>query len=130
MTPKMIWANLASSNLERTSNFYTQLGFKSNGSSDQLTSFFFADNNFIIHFFLTAQFESAVKSKAANLEQQNEIIFSLSAQSKDEVDAWVDKVKQAGGKVFSDPENIGKGYSFGFADPDGHKFNVLYWPGM
>lgn len=30
MKPKMIWANLAVSDLERTTKFYTELGFKSN----------------------------------------------------------------------------------------------------
>lgn len=130
MEPKMIWANLASADLERTTRFYTQLGFKSNGRSGELTSFFFTENNFIIHFFLTAPFENAIKSKSANLQNQNEVIFSLSAKSKEEVDQWVDKVKEAGGNVFASPEKIGEGYSFGFADPDGHKFNFLYWPGM
>ena len=40
MNPKMIWSNLAVSDLERTTRFYTDLGFKSNGSSKELTSFF------------------------------------------------------------------------------------------
>lgn len=130
MEPKMIWANLASSDLERTTRFYTQLGCKSNGRSDKLTSFFFGKEKFIIHFFLKEQFEIAANSKVANLENQNEIIFSLSAESKEEVDQWYQKVKQAGGKIYAEPQKFDKGYTFGFADPDGHKFNFLYWPGM
>ncbi len=42
----------------------------------------------------------------------------------------VDKVKKAGGVIFSEPEDFEVGYTFGFTDPDGHKFNFLYWPGM
>ena len=40
MNPKMIWSNLGVRDLERTTQFYTDLGFKSNGRSEELTSFF------------------------------------------------------------------------------------------
>ena len=60
----------------------------------------------------------------------NEILFSLSANSKEEVEQWVEKVRSANGTLFSEPQNFEQGYTFGFADPDNHKFNVLYWPGM
>ena len=50
--------------------------------------------------------------------------------SKGEVTSWIKKVKSAGGSIFSDPQDYERGYTFGFADPDGHKFNILYWPGM
>lgn len=131
MQPKKIWANLASSNLERTTQFYKDLGFETNGNrTEELSSFLFSTDKFIIHFFLKARFESSARSEAANLEKQNEIIFSLSAQSVEEVDEWYITVKQAGGKIYAEPERFEKGYTFGFADPDGHKFNFLYWPGM
>ncbi len=39
MNPKRIWSNLAVSDLEQTTKFYTELGFKPNGSSKELTSF-------------------------------------------------------------------------------------------
>ncbi|MEO5581389.1 MAG: VOC family protein [Saprospiraceae bacterium] len=126
----MIWANLASADLKRTASFYTALGFESNGQSEELTSFFFGKEKFIIHFFVKTRFESAVNSKAANLDHQNEVIFSISAKSKEEVDQWHEKVKNAGGNIFSAPQKYEQGYTFGFSDPDGHKFNFLYWPGM
>lgn len=131
MEPKMIWANLASDDLDRTTKFYLELDFKTNcAQTEELTSFIFGGNKFVINFFAKERFESSANSEAANLEKQNEIIFSLSAESKEEVDQWYIKVKNAGGKIYSEPQNFEKGYTFGFADPDGHKFNVLYWPGM
>ena len=33
MKPKRIWANLTVEDLERTTKFYTELGFKFNGAS-------------------------------------------------------------------------------------------------
>jgi predicted lactoylglutathione lyase len=132
MKPKKIWANLAVEDLDRTNKFYTELGFKPNNphTSNELTSFFVSDDNFVIHFFLRNRLQVAMKGEIADAKQANEIIFSLSANSREEVDRCLEEVKKAGGTIFSEPENFEKGYTFGFADPDGHKFNVLYWPGM
>ncbi|MCH5719065.1 VOC family protein [Niabella hibiscisoli] len=54
-------------------------------------------------------------------------MFTLSADSKEEVDDWATTVEAAGGTIVSEPEAFGPGYyGFVFADPDGHKFNVFY----
>jgi predicted lactoylglutathione lyase len=127
MKPKMIWSNLAVSDLERTTKFYTALGFKSNGRSKELTSFFFGENNFIVHFFLKEIIETNVKTKFITGENGNEVIFTLSAENKGQVDNWAKEVAGAGGKIVSEPEEFGEGYyGFVFADPDGHKFNVFF----
>ena len=130
MHPKTIWANLASADLDRTALFYTQLGFQPNGLSADLCSILFGKGGFVINFFATAKLEDFAKSKMTNPEQHNEVIFSLSAESEAEVDEWQRKVKEAGGSIFMEPQPYELGYTFGVADPDGHKFNVLYWPGM
>ncbi|UWY27189.1 VOC family protein [Flavobacterium sp. TR2] len=131
MKTKMIWANLVSNDLQQTIKFYSALGFKQNGqNTEELVSFSIAENNFIINFFTVERFKTALKGELVNAKNENEIIFSLSAESREEVDLWYDEVKKAGGTIFSEPENYQLGYTFGFADPDGHKFNFLYWPGM
>lgn len=132
MKTRLIWGNLVSNDLQKTIQFYSDLGFKQNGKeTDELVSFIFAENNFIINFFTAERFEkTALKGKLANTKIENETIFSLSADSREEVNQWFEKIKQIGGTIFSEPENFQEGYTFGFADPDGHKFNFLYWPGM
>jgi len=126
MQSKKIWANFPVSDLQRTTRFYKQLGFKSNGSSDQLTSFFFGDDDFIIHFFLKDILEPAMKGPVVDAKTGNEIIFTLSADTKEEVDAWEKEIRQAGGTIVSQPEVFGDNYyGFVFADPDGHRFNVF-----
>jgi predicted lactoylglutathione lyase len=127
MKAKKIWANFGVQDLERTTKFYKGLGFKQNGASDQLTSFFFGGENFIIHFFLKDVLEPAMKGQIIDTKAGNEIIFTLSAGSKEEVNNWEKEVKEAGGTIVSRPEEFGEGYyGFVFADPDGHKFNVFY----
>ena len=127
MNPKKIWANLTVSDLDRTTKFYTELGFKSNGKSKELTSFFFGDDRFVIHFFLRGILETNTKIKIGDSQNLNEIIFTLSAESKDQADNWAKEIEKAGGTLISQPEEFGEGYyGFVFADPDGHKFNVFY----
>ncbi len=131
MNPKMIWANLAVSDLERTTRFYTELGFKPNGSSKELTSFLFGEDDFVIHFFLKEVLQTNIKSEIADSQRVMEVVFTLSAGSKDQVDNWHKEVERAGGKILSGPEEFGEGcYGFLFADPDGHRFNVFYMEGL
>lgn len=126
MHSKKIWANFPVSDLQRTTRFYKQLGFKSNGSSDQLTSFFFGDDDFIIHFFLKDILEPAMKGPVVDAKAGNEIIFTLSAGTRAEVDAWEKEIREAGGTIVSQPEVFGDNYyGFVFADPDGHRYNVF-----
>ncbi|MBR9855491.1 MAG: glyoxalase/bleomycin resistance/extradiol dioxygenase family protein [Algicola sp.] len=134
MNPKQIWANLGVENIERTTKFYLSLGFQINGSpSNDLVSFFFGPDNFVIHFFKKEQLEVSLESKTADLSNGNEVMFSLAIESKAEYDSWVENIKRAGGKIVFD-SNFDRKESYDingffvcvFADPDGHKFNLLY----
>lgn len=127
MKPKLACANFSVHDLERTTRFYKQLGFRQSGKSNQLTSFFFGENNFIIHFFLKYVLERGMKGQIIDTRSGNEIIFSLSANSREEVDRWEKEVRLAGGSVISEPGEFIEGYyGFVFADPDGHRFNVFH----
>lgn len=128
MQPKMIWANVAVSDLERTTAFYSALGFRPNGApTATITSFLFGNNNFVLHFIIQDKLRTEIKGELADLQQGNEIIFTLSADSREEVDEWAGEVQKAGGKLVSKPAAFGDGYyGFVFADPDGHKFNVFF----
>jgi predicted lactoylglutathione lyase len=131
MKPKKIWANLAVSDLDQTTKFYTELGFKSNGANKELTSFLVGEGDFIIHFFLKDILQRSTKSEIVDAHNGNEVIFTLSAGSKEQADMWANEVENAGGKIISKPEEFGKGYyGFLFADPDGHRFNVFYMEGL
>ena len=131
MEPKRIWANLAVSNLERTTRFYTELGFRSNGSSKELTSFFVGKDDFVIHFFLKDILATNLNIEIADVQKVAEVVFTLSAENKAQVDSWSTEVEKAGGQVISRPEEFGAGYyGFLFADPDGHRFNVFYMEGL
>lgn len=130
MNSTKIWANLAVSNLERTTKFYNALGFTPNGKhsvTNDLTSFLIGKDNFVIHFFLKDVLEANMKIKITDAENAIEVMFTLSADSKVEVDNWANIVELAGGRLLSRPQEFGEFYyGFVFADPDGHTFNVLH----
>jgi len=125
MKTKKIWANFSVKDAERTNQFYTKLGCTPNKSNaPKLASFLFGDDDFVIHFF-----EEGSKIDdylTPGPKTTSEIIFTLSAETEAEVNEWAEKVKNAGGTIF---QNVGRDennyYGFGFADPDGHKFNIL-----
>lgn len=127
MKPKSIWANLTVSDLERTTRFYNALGFEANGTpNSQLTSFFFGDSKLVIHFFARDVLQANVNMELTDPQQTNEVIFTLSAETRDQVDRWADEIRDAGGLLVSEPESKDGFYGFVFADPDGHKFNVFH----
>lgn len=133
MHPKQIWANFAVNNIAKTIHFYTSLGFKQNSRhiSNDLACFFFGENNFVINFFLKDSLQKNFKGEITDSQKSNEILFTISAENKTEVDHWANEVEKAGGKLISHPEEFGPGYyGFIFADPDGHRFNVFYMDGM
>nr|WP_311288024.1 hypothetical protein [Paenibacillus sp. MER 78] len=54
-------------------------------------------------------------------------MFSIDAASPEEVDEMVRKAVNAGGTVYGEPGyKDGWMYGAGFADLDGHRWNVLY----
>lgn len=138
MKPKRIWANFGVENVERTQAFYQKLGFQLNGTpSQELVSFFFGEDKFIIHFFEKQRLKTAMEGELIDSRQGNEIIFSLWVDTKTEYDAWVEEIKKAGGSVLFDSNADRRafydenGYFVCvFADPDGHKFNLLYGENM
>jgi predicted lactoylglutathione lyase len=67
-----------------------------------------------------------MKGPISDTKAGNEIMFTLSADTREEVNSWEKEVQQAGGTIVSKAEEFGEGYyGFAFADPDGHKFNVF-----
>ena len=124
-----IWGNLGVADVERTKAFYTKLGFEKNAGheSDELASFVFGEERFVINFFKNESLKRAMKSELSDLSIGNEIMFSISAETEEEVHEWAAKVEEAGGTIFSPPEAFHGMYGCAFTDPDGHKFNILKW---
>lgn len=131
MKTKKIWANFSVKDVKRTNQFYTQLGFTPNGANNypKLASYLFGDDNFVIHFFERGSQIDEYLTLGSNAN--SEIIFTLAADTEAEVNEWAERVKNAGGNILKEVErDEANYYGFAFADPDGHKFNVLLMDNM
>ncbi len=130
MATKQIWLNLPIKNILKSVEFYAGIGFELNShynNGPESASFLIGDHNFVLMLFIQSQFEVFVNGKIADAHSSNQMLISIDAASKDEVDFLAHKVIAAGGAIFSPPTEMqGWMYGFGFADPDGHKWNVLY----
>lgn len=130
METKKVWANLPAADVERTRKFYASLGFRVNGDGGErgeLASFLVGEDDLVVHFFDEDRFGTSTAGTVADAHSTDEVMFTISADSRQEVRDWADAVEEAGGAVFSAPAEMGETwYGCGFADPDGHKWNVFY----
>lgn len=126
MKPKMIWGNFSVKDVQRTEKFYTQLGFAPNNRNPypKLVSFLFGESDFVIHFFEQGSRIDDYLTPGSGTNA--EIIFTLSAETEEEVREFAEKVVSAGGTILKEVQrHENKYFGFAFADPDGHRFNVL-----
>ncbi|OAB31253.1 extradiol dioxygenase [Paenibacillus macquariensis subsp. defensor] len=125
-----LWLNLPVREPERAKAFYTQLGFRLNeqyASQDGSFSLIVGDNQVVLMLFPESAFRGFAGNAVADSWQGTEVLFSLGANSRDEVDEFAMNAERAGGTVFSKPgEKGGWMYGCGFADPEGHRWNALY----
>ena len=126
---KQIWLNLPVKDIVKSKVFFSQLGFSFNEKHETKTSacLMIGDSNFVIMLFSESVFAGFVQNKITDTKTSSEILISIDAQSRNEVDEMANKVAEAGGIVFAEPaENQGWMYGCGFEDLDGHRWNVLY----
>ncbi|MGQ7946389.1 VOC family protein [Flavobacterium sp. WC2509] len=126
---KQIWLNLPVKDVGKAKAFFAKIGFAFNveHETDSSACMFVGVSDFVIMLFEEKMFEGFVQSKVSDTQIGSEVLISIDAQSVQEVDEFAAKVREAGGNVFSEPaENQGWMYGCGFADLDGHRWNVLY----
>jgi uncharacterized protein len=126
---KQIWLNLPVKDVAKAKDFFWKIGFSFNQQHETPTSacMLVGDGHFVVMLFEETLFESFSQNKITDTQSSSEILISIDAESKEEVDELVEKVKAAGGNVFAPAvESQGWMYGAAFADLDGHRWNVLY----
>lgn len=126
---KEIWINLPVRDVKQAKEFFGSIGFTPNEkySADNMTCFTVGEKNMTVLFFAEETFKDFTKSEVSDSKAGAEILISFDAESRDEVDETARKVFAAGGTIFSEPQEIqGWMYGFGFADLDGHRWNMVH----
>lgn len=127
---KEFWINVPVKDLKRTIDFYTLLGFTFKplpGNREDAACLIMGSKSVQLMFFEEPEFRTFTGSEVTDSSKSNEVLFSIDAETTEEIVKLADKVRKAGGSIYAEPaEKDGWLYGFGFSDPDGHKWNALY----
>lgn len=127
---KSIWLNLPVKDLQKSKQFFRDIGFRENPShknAEHLGSFLIGEHDFVVMLFPEDHFKQWLPKKITDTGASNEMLINIDAESKEEVDAFAKGVKKAGGAVYQEPQEVdGWMYLFSFSDLDGHCWNMLH----
>jgi predicted lactoylglutathione lyase len=127
---KKIWINLPVKDVKKSKVFFSQLGFSFNEeqSREDISACMLVGNEKIVVMLFKEEFFSGFsQNKISQPEQGTEVLLSIDAESRAEVDEMAKKADAAGGHIFGKPgESQGWLYGCGFSDLDGHRWNVLF----
>jgi predicted lactoylglutathione lyase len=126
---KELWINLPVKDLAKSREFFAKLGFAFNPrheGSDEAAGLVIGEKGILVMLFPEAAFRGFAGNEVSDTTRGTEMLISIDAQSKEEVDELVRKAEEAGAVVFGRPKDNGWLYGAGFADLDGHRWNVLY----
>ena len=125
---KEVWINLPVKKVNKSKEFFSKIGFSLNEkhTSGEMVCFEVGEKKMTVLFFAEETFKGLTKSEISDTKQGAEVLISFDVESREEVDETARKVFEAGGTVFSKPEEILDWmYGFAFADLDGHRWNMV-----
>lgn len=126
---KEIWINLPVKDVNRTKEFFSKIGFSVNEkhTTGDMVCFEVGEKKITVLFFAEDTFKGFTKNEISDTKAGSEVLISIDAENREEVDEMTRKVFEAGGTVFSEPSEI-QGWMYGcaFADLDGHRWNIVY----
>ena len=124
---KQVFINLAVNDVDKSMNFYTQLGFTNNPqfSDDQSKCMVWSENIFVM--LLTHEkFASFATKPIADTKSNVAGLFSLSTDSIDEVNNIVTNGLKAGGKEPTEMRDYGFMQQRTIEDYDGHTWEIFF----
>jgi uncharacterized protein len=124
----MIFVNLPVKNLQRSMDFFSQLGYTFNKQFTDEKAACLVISDTIYAMLLTEPFfRGFIPGKEiTDTGKAKEVLVCLSAESKEAVNSLADKAIAAGGNEFREPQDHGFMYGRCFEDLDGHVWEVMW----
>jgi uncharacterized protein len=122
-----IFINLPVKNLDKSMAFFTNLGFSFNPqfTDDKAGCMVISDSIFAM--LLTENyFQTFTKKPVCDAKNATEVLITLDTNSKAELQQLVEKAKESGATIYNEPQDHGWMYQHGFADLDGHQWELAY----
>lgn len=123
-----IFANLPVKDLKRSMDFFARLGWKNNPQFTDETAACIVISDTVYAMLLTHEkFESfSHGKKVADTAKTQEVLISLSVDSKDDVHRLVDAAVKAGASEPEPMQDYGFMITRSFHDLDGHAWSILH----
>lgn len=122
-----IFVNLATSNLERSKKFFTDIGWTINQQfTDDTAACVVIGSNIYAMILTEEKMAEFTDKRLVDPHVDSETITSLSVDSRDEVDRMLDTVLEAGGTEPREPTEMEFMYGRSFEDPDGHHWEIIW----
>lgn len=126
---KQFWINLPVKDIDKSKAFFAELGFRFNathGNTPTSACMLLGDKDVVVMLFDEPTFKGYISNGAVAVNS-TEVLLSIDAESKEEVDEMIAKAVAAGGTSNHKPSPM-KGWMYGsvFTDPDGHRWNILH----
>ena len=124
---KHIFVNLPVKDLQRSRQFFSRLGYEFNEqfSNDAGACLVLGENIFAM-LLVESFFQGFTSKPIADATRMTEVLTCLSCDSRDAVDALVEKAVAAGGRAPNPKQDHGFMYGHGFEDLDGHVWELSY----
>jgi predicted lactoylglutathione lyase len=125
---KLIFVNLPVRDLDRAVAFYEAIGAEKNEQFSDHTAACMVFSETIHVMLLTHdKFRQFTPKKIADAREVSEVLICISADSRDAVDAMVNRAQAGGGRTDPGPtQDYGFMYGRSFEDPDGHIWEVMW----
>lgn len=124
MSVTHLFVNLPVADIAASKAFYEALGFSLNPQfSDETSAYVVLSETHALQLATYDQFRTYTDEA---LPRASGVINALGVESRDEVDRIADTALLSGGAPTKEPTDLGWLYNRGFADPDGHHFEVVY----
>ncbi len=121
------WLNLPIREVQRSKEFFKKLdaSFVEN-ETETMFGIYIGENRIQVMMFTHPEFEQFTQAEVIDASTSAEILISMEATSKEEVDEMAAKVLEAGGNVQGPDLWAGWMYGILFQDLDGHRWNMAY----
>jgi uncharacterized protein len=119
-----LFVNVPAKDLKRSEQFFKDLGFDFFGMTADMASVIISEHTQVM---LIAEpaFGGFVRKGVADATQSTEAILVLGVENREQVDSLLAKALAAGATPAGVPQQGGGRYQRGFADLDGHHWEVL-----
>jgi uncharacterized protein len=127
MASRMIFPNLAVEDLDRSVEFFTQLGFTFDPRfTDETATAMVVNDGAVVMLLVKEKFSDFTSKQLVDPRTHTEAILALSAESREDVDDFADKALAYGGSPANDPMEMDFMYGRSFQDPDGHLWEIFW----